>query len=77
MSSTLRIKPQKCTSCALQIFTQMCDVDDISTEYKKEAVEYWKSGKSKAKNNRICEIKVSESFISKTIATMEATTEYK
>lgn len=48
---------------AYNIIEILC-VDNILIEYKREAVKYW-----------ICEIKISKSFISKTISMTKETTE--
>jgi len=55
---------------ACHVKEMLCDVDNISGEYKRVAVEYWRSGGVKAKNNKFSEIKISKSNINKTIATI-------
>jgi len=53
---------------ACHVKEMLCDVDDISREYKRAGVEYWRS--DELKNNKFCEIKISKSNINKTIVTM-------
>jgi len=52
---------------ACHVKKMLCDVDDISGEYKRAAVEYWRSGEFKPRTIN-CEIKILKSNINKTIA---------